>query len=220
MVGRYLTIIATLIHCKYVTIIWVIGGPGSGKGTQSSKIAQKYGFMHIDPVALVGEEVDSLVIFKGMSLKLTNLCFTQIVGQTATGKKFEKSLTDGNSVPLSEIILEMNSNRDGLKGFVTDGYPVDMEEAKVLENVFGSPSMIIALELEEQMESRSSSTSYGPAARPCLTSYIDTSKDVMDNYAEITLKIDANQAPESVFKEIQMSMDTWVNRNRQIVLAR
>ncbi|XP_017128615.1 adenylate kinase isoenzyme 1-like isoform X3 [Drosophila elegans] len=199
MVGRYLTIIATLIHCKYVTIIWVIGGPGSGKGTQSSKIAQKYGFMHIDPVALVGEE---------------------IVGQTATGKKFEKSLTDGNSVPLSEIILEMNSNRDGLKGFVTDGYPVDMEEAKVLENVFGSPSMIIALELEEQMESRSSSTSYGPAARPCLTSYIDTSKDVMDNYAEITLKIDANQAPESVFKEIQMSMDTWVNRNRQIVLAR
>ncbi|XP_041563926.1 adenylate kinase isoenzyme 1-like isoform X2 [Drosophila elegans] len=203
MVGRYLTIIATLIHCKYVTIIWVIGGPGSGKGTQSSKIAQKYGFMHIDPVALVGEEVDSL-----------------IVGQTATGKKFEKSLTDGNSVPLSEIILEMNSNRDGLKGFVTDGYPVDMEEAKVLENVFGSPSMIIALELEEQMESRSSSTSYGPAARPCLTSYIDTSKDVMDNYAEITLKIDANQAPESVFKEIQMSMDTWVNRNRQIVLAR
>ncbi|XP_052844726.1 adenylate kinase isoenzyme 1-like isoform X1 [Drosophila gunungcola] len=189
-----------------VPIIWMIGGPGSGKGTQSSKIAKKYGFTHIDPVALVGKEVDSL-----------------IVGQTAVGQKFEKLLTDGNSVPLSEIVPlikhEMNSNRDGLKGFVIDGYPVDMEEAKVLEDGFGLPSMIIALELEEQMESRSSFISYGPAARPSLTSYIDTSKDVMDNYAEITLKIDANQTPESVFEEIQMGIDAWVNSNGQIVFA-
>lgn len=35
----------------------MIGGPGSGKGTQSTKIARKYGFVHIDPCALVQKEV-------------------------------------------------------------------------------------------------------------------------------------------------------------------
>lgn len=39
--------------------IWVIGGPGCGKGTQCSKIIDKYGLLHISSGDLLREEVAS-----------------------------------------------------------------------------------------------------------------------------------------------------------------
>lgn len=39
--------------------IWVIGGPGCGKGTQCERIITKYGFYHISSGDLLREEVAS-----------------------------------------------------------------------------------------------------------------------------------------------------------------
>lgn len=40
-------------------IIWVLGGPGSGKGTQCEKIIAKYGFTHLSTGDLLRAEVQS-----------------------------------------------------------------------------------------------------------------------------------------------------------------
>lgn len=40
-----------------VPIIWVLGGPGSGKGTQCDKIVAKYGFTHLSSGDLLRNEV-------------------------------------------------------------------------------------------------------------------------------------------------------------------
>lgn len=40
-----------------VPIIWVLGGPGSGKGTQCEKIVAKYGFTHLSSGDLLRNEV-------------------------------------------------------------------------------------------------------------------------------------------------------------------
>jgi len=39
--------------------IWVIGGPGCGKGTQCDRIIKKYGFLHISSGDLLRAEVAS-----------------------------------------------------------------------------------------------------------------------------------------------------------------
>ena len=39
--------------------IWVIGGPGCGKGTQCDKIIEKYGLIHLSSGDLLREEVAS-----------------------------------------------------------------------------------------------------------------------------------------------------------------
>lgn len=39
--------------------IWVIGGPGCGKGTQCDKIIAKYGLLHLSSGDLLREEVQS-----------------------------------------------------------------------------------------------------------------------------------------------------------------
>lgn len=40
-----------------VPIIWVLGGPGSGKGTQCAKIVEKYNFSHFSTGDLLRAEV-------------------------------------------------------------------------------------------------------------------------------------------------------------------
>merc|ERR1712012_107194 len=40
-------------------IVWVLGGPGCGKGTQCDKIVAKYGFTHLSSGDLLREEVAS-----------------------------------------------------------------------------------------------------------------------------------------------------------------
>lgn len=40
-----------------VPVIWVLGGPGSGKGTQCDKIVKKFKFSHFSTGDLLREEV-------------------------------------------------------------------------------------------------------------------------------------------------------------------
>ena len=42
-----------------VPIIWVLGGPGCGKGTQCAKIVAKYNFSHFSTGDLLRDEVAS-----------------------------------------------------------------------------------------------------------------------------------------------------------------
>ncbi len=40
-------------------IVWVLGGPGCGKGTQCDRIVAKYGYTHLSSGDLLREEVSS-----------------------------------------------------------------------------------------------------------------------------------------------------------------
>jgi adenylate kinase len=44
-----------------VPIVWVLGGPGSGKGTQCGKIVAKYDFVHLSTGDLLRNEVKLLL---------------------------------------------------------------------------------------------------------------------------------------------------------------
>jgi UMP-CMP kinase len=43
---------------KEATVIYVLGGPGSGKGTQCAKLVKDFGFKHISAGDLLREEQD------------------------------------------------------------------------------------------------------------------------------------------------------------------
>lgn len=53
------------MNCKFqvidskVPIIWVLGGPGCGKGTQCERIVKKYNFAHLSTGDLLRAEVQS-----------------------------------------------------------------------------------------------------------------------------------------------------------------
>lgn len=55
---NFLTLLTNLqVTETKVPIIWVLGGPGSGKGTQCAKIVEKFGFSHFSTGDLLRDEV-------------------------------------------------------------------------------------------------------------------------------------------------------------------
>jgi adenylate kinase len=94
----------------------VIFGPqGAGKGTQSARIAEKYG---IPPIS-TGE------IFR-WAMK----------GKTALGNKVSEYVDAGKLVPDSlviEVVTDRLSAKDARDGFLLDGFPRNVGQAKALD---------------------------------------------------------------------------------------
>jgi len=94
--------------------IVLFGPPGSGKGTQSEKIIEKYGLVHISTGDLLREEV---------------------AAQTELGKQ-AKAIMDTGELVSDKIVIGMIRNKieehkDGA-GFIFDGFPRTVEQAREL----------------------------------------------------------------------------------------
>ena len=93
----------------------LFGPPGAGKGTQSEKLIQKYGFVHIS----TGD------LFRWHTKNDTEL-----------GKRVKEIMNSGALVP-DEITIamlqeEVNKN-PGAKGFLFDGFPRTVPQAEALD---------------------------------------------------------------------------------------
>jgi adenylate kinase len=93
----------------------LFGPPGAGKGTQSEKLIQKYGFVHIS----TGD------LFRWHTKNDTDL-----------GKRVKEIMNSGALVP-DEITIamlqeEVNKN-PGAKGFLFDGFPRTVPQAEALD---------------------------------------------------------------------------------------
>ena len=100
-----------------VNNIIIMGPQGSGKGTQADILSQKLGFPHIS----TGE------IFR-----------EHIRGETALGKKIEKIVKTGELVPdeiTNEITKQRLEKEDCANGFILDGFPRNLTQAKFLDKV-------------------------------------------------------------------------------------
>ncbi|XP_043479495.1 adenylate kinase isoenzyme 1 isoform X2 [Leptopilina heterotoma] len=94
--------------------VWVIGGPGCGKGTQCDKMIEKYGFIHLSSGDLLREEVAS---------------------GSPRGAELQDLMSKGLFVP-TEIVLQLIKDRmtkakeenPSASGFLIDGYPREKDQ--------------------------------------------------------------------------------------------
>jgi len=112
----------------------LLGMPGTGKGTQAKILKEKYGVPHISTGGL----------FREAAAKRTGL-----------GVKVESFLREGKLVPdgiVNEVILKRLRRKDCQGGFLLDGYPRTVEQAKVLDKALESSGRgvkVLFLELDE-----------------------------------------------------------------------
>jgi adenylate kinase len=97
--------------------IVLFGPPGAGKGTQSKKIVEKYGFVHLSTGDMFRNELKN---------------------NTPVGQKAKAYMDKGELVPDS-IILEMVENfiktNMNDKGFIFDGFPRTLPQAEGLDEI-------------------------------------------------------------------------------------
>ena len=92
-----------------------LGPPACGKGTQTAKLAEHFGFPHVDTGSLLRAE-----IYAG----------------TENGKIAKQFIDKGNLVPVElvgAIIKDRLSQDDCKDGFILDGFPRSVEQADLLE---------------------------------------------------------------------------------------
>ena len=96
--------------------IILLGAPGAGKGTQASKIAEKYKLLHIS----TGD------IFRA-----------NIKNGTELGKKAKEYMDQGALVPdelTCDLVMDRIKQDDCKNGFVLDGFPRTIPQAEALDN--------------------------------------------------------------------------------------
>lgn len=92
-----------------------LGPPACGKGTQTAKLAEYFGFPHVDTGSLLRAEISA---------------------GTENGKIAKQFIDKGNLVPVElvgAIIKDRLSQDDCKNGFILDGFPRSVEQADLLE---------------------------------------------------------------------------------------
>lgn len=113
----------------------LFGAPGSGKGTQSLKIAEKYNLKHLSTGDLLRHEISA---------------------ETPLGKEAKEFIDKGLLVPDAVVIgmisKSIESNKT-VRGFLFDGFPRTQAQAEALDKLLkmyeSSIHLVLALEVSE-----------------------------------------------------------------------
>lgn len=116
--------------------IVLFGPPGAGKGTQSQKLIEKYGFVH---------------------LSTGDLLRAEIAAGTKLGLEAKGLMDKGILVP-DEVVIGMIDNKikanPNAKGFIFDGFPRTVAQADALDRMMNENNMkingMIALVVDEE----------------------------------------------------------------------
>ena len=119
----------------------LFGPPGSGKGTQSEKLVEKYGLIHLSTGNLLREE---------------------IANKTPLGLEAKNFMDKGQLVPDEVVIGMIDSSLEhhkDAKGFLFDGFPRTVAQAEALDKLLElkktTINAVLALEVsEEELVSR------------------------------------------------------------------
>ncbi|XP_078416849.1 adenylate kinase isoenzyme 5 [Cetorhinus maximus] len=184
-------------------IILLIGGPGSGKGTQSLKIAQRYGFEYIS----VGELLRSKMIHNATCNRKWSL--------------IAKIITNGELAPQETTITEIKRRLMQLpdaQGFVIDGFPRDVAQVLSFEDQICTPDLVVFLacanhQLKERLEKRAAQQGRPDdnpkAIQRRLTTFKQNTIPLVKYFQErgLIVTLDADRDEEEVFYDISVAVD-------------
>jgi Adenylate kinase and related kinases len=158
----------------------LFGPPGSGKGTQSEKLIEKYGWIHLSTGNLLRKEIED---------------------GTRLGLEAKSFMDKGQLVPDEVVIGMISSALDanaGANGFLFDGFPRTVAQAEALDELLAQKgteiSLVLALEVNEEelvkrllnrgkTSGRSDDTNEG-VIRARIKEYENKTAQVADYYAK------------------------------------
>ncbi|KAI5564855.1 hypothetical protein BDE02_14G086700 [Populus trichocarpa] len=175
-------------------VVFVLGGPGSGKGTQCPKIVEHFGFRHLCAGDLLQAEIES---------------------ESENGTMIQNFKKEGKIVP-SEItvkLLQQAMQQSDNKRFIIDGFPRNEENRAAFENIVRiKPEFVLFFDCpEEQLTKRILNRNQGrvddniETIGKRLKVYFESTLPVINYYNSKgkVQKIDAQRSIEEVFEDVK-----------------
>jgi len=180
-------------------VIFVLGGPGCGKGTQCERIVATYGYTHLSSGDLLRDEVKS---------------------GSERGQALNAIMEKGDLVPL-EVVLdliaeEMLKKVATSKGFLIDGYPRETAQGVQFEEsilpctrvlYFDVPDEVMVERLLNRAKTSGRVDDNEETIKLRLNTFHKHSEPVIEHYKDKCAKIVALAAPDDVFAEVKKVLD-------------
>ncbi|XP_077929012.1 adenylate kinase isoenzyme 5 isoform X2 [Halichoerus grypus] len=191
-------------------IILVIGGPGSGKGTQSLKIAERYGFQYISVGELLRKKIHN----------------------TSSNRKWSliaKIITTGELAPQETTITEIKQKLMQIpdeEGIVIDGFPRDVAQALSFEDQICTPDLVVFLacanqRLKERLLKRAEQQGRPDdnlkATQRRLMNFKQNAAPLVKYFQEkgLIMTFDADRDEDEVFYDISVAVDSKLFPNKE-----
>jgi len=189
-------------------IVFVVGGPGCGKGTQCAKIVEDYGFVH---------------------LSAGDLLRTEAAKDTETGKMINSTLKEGQLVP-QEITIRLLQNAmlslPESKGFLIDGFPRQISQGEQFEKQVKRSSGLIMFDcadstLTERLLKRAETSGRNDdneeTIKKRLALFHEKTMPVVEHYNKKAKLIDANGTVDDVYEQVKLYLDELIASEENLI---
>ncbi|EGX50771.1 hypothetical protein AOL_s00054g857 [Orbilia oligospora ATCC 24927] len=184
---------------KDIKVIFVLGGPGVGKGTQCARLVKDYGFVHLSAGDLLREE--------------------QSREGTDYGELIKTYIREGKIVPMEVTIvllenaMKRNIEQNKKSKFLIDGFPRQMDQALKFEEVvvpsqftlfFDCDEDTMTKRLLERGKTSGRSDDNMDSILKRFRTFKETSMPVV-NYFESqkkVVKVDGGKSIDAVYKDV------------------
>lgn len=185
-----------------VTVIFVLGGPGAGKGTQCANLVAKYGFTHLSAGDLLRAEQERPGSQFGHLIR-DYIKDGLIVPMEVTVQLLENAMT--------EALAKAGSSTGR---FLIDGFPRKIDQAHKFEDAvcpaklvlfYDCPEHVMEKRLLERGKTSGRADDNADSIRKRFRTFVETSMPVVDYYDRDgkVVKIDATASPDDVFARTQ-----------------
>lgn len=194
-----------------VTVLFVLGGPGAGKGTQCARLVRDYGFTHLSAGDLLRAEQDRPGSEYGQLIR-DYIKNGAIVPLEVTVALLENAMR-------ATIASKSNDDAGAAAGakhhkFLIDGFPRKMDQALKFEEVVCPAKLVLFYDCPEaEMERRllergktsGRSDDNAESIRKRFRTFVETSMPVVDHYEaeDRVVKVDATPSPDKVYAVTQ-----------------
>ena len=188
------------------TVIFLIGGPGSGKGTVCTQILENYPFIHLSTGDLLREEVKN---------------------ETELGKIAEEYMKEGKMVPADKLVEILKSNMIKLGWekniYILDGFPRNFSNIENWElimkddiNEIGVINLSCSKEiLKERIMKRGETSGRDDdneeAFEKRMNVFFEETQPVVDHFKnkEKLFEVDASGSIENTFEKTKQIIDNF-----------
>lgn len=195
-----------------VTVVFVLGGPGAGKGTQCARLVADYGFTHLSAGDLLRAEQNRPGSEFG---ELIKQCIRDgaIVPMEVTVQLLENAMTEQIEKEKKE-----QGKGSGASKFLIDGFPRKMDQAVAFEKsvcpskfvlFYDCPEDEMLRRLLDRGKTSGRADDNVESIRKRFRTFVETSMPVVDAFEKEgrVVKVDATPSPDAVYKETRRRLE-------------
>lgn len=182
-------------------VLFVLGGPGAGKGTQCANLVRDYHFTHLSAGDLLREEQER--------------------PGSEFGDMIKSYIKEGQIVPM-EVTIQLLENAmsstiskdDNQRKFLIDGFPRKMDQALAFEEkvvpskftlFFDCPEETMRERLLNRGKTSGRADDNEESIKKRFRTFVETSMPVVEHFEKEgrVVKVDARPGPEQVYEDVK-----------------